>query len=154
MHSLDNQLLKLRRAQTRPQYRERLLSGVSRVNGVGSLRILRAIERAEADRRTPSIREIAAEVGIEQSTASRAVNETDKRGLTTRRTCEADQRRVLLTLTQEGRAAADRATQNRRDLVAEALAGWDPRDIATLDDLFGRFVDALAEVDVRPEGAV
>ena len=147
VHSIDDQLLRLRQAQSRGEYRARILTGVPHVGSVGSLRVLRAIERAEAEGRSPSIREVAAEVGIEQSTASRAVNETDRRGLTVRQACESDQRRVLLTLTDEGRAAADRATQNRRDIVAEALAGWSPDDVKTLDTLFSRFVGALSEVD-------
>lgn len=148
IRSIDDHLLRLRQAQSRPNYRRRLLAGVDKVSGVGTLRILRSIERAESEQgRSPSIRDVAHDLEIEHSTASRAANDTTRRGLTARSTCADDQRRVLLALTDEGRAAADRATENRRRIVAGALDGWTDDDVDQLDHLLGRLIAGLAHTE-------
>jgi DNA-binding MarR family transcriptional regulator len=152
--SIDDHLHQLRQTQSRPEYRRKLFEGVPGVNGVGTLRVLRSLERAEAAGRSPSIRDLAADLEIEQSTASRSANDTTRRGLTKRIPCAQDQRRVLLTLTDAGRAAADRATQNRRDLVAAALSGWPEDDVRQLDELLGRLVAGMAREATTSEDAL
>jgi DNA-binding MarR family transcriptional regulator len=152
--SIDDHLHRLRQTQGRPEYRRRLLDGVPGVNAVGTLRLLRSIERAEAAGRSPSIRDLAVDLEIEHSTASRSANDTTRRGLTQRNPCAEDQRRVLLRLTDAGRAAADRATQNRRDMVAAALAGWPEDDVRRLDDLLGRLVAGMAREAMTSEDAL
>ena len=149
IHAIDEHLLHLRQAQSRPDYRRRLLDGVEGVSGVGTLRVLRSIERAEARDQTPAIGQVARDLEVEQSTASRAINETTKRGLTARRPGEKDQRQVLLTLTDSGRQAALRATGNRQEMVAEALADWPEEDIEQFSRLLGAFVDVLSQMEPK-----
>jgi DNA-binding MarR family transcriptional regulator len=153
IRSVDEHLARLRQVQSRPDYRQRLLAGVEGVTGVGTLRVLRAIERAESRGRSPSIRDIAADLEIEHSTASRAVNETTRLGLIAREPCDDDQRRARLTLTDAGRSAANRATGNRRRIVEDALAGWTASEVDQLDHLLGRLVSGMARTENHDAGA-
>ncbi|WP_435110952.1 MarR family winged helix-turn-helix transcriptional regulator [Nocardiopsis synnemataformans] len=151
IRAIDDHLLLLRQAQARPDYRRRLLKGVEGVSGVGTLRVLRSIERAEARGQAPAIGQVARDLEVEQSTASRAINETTKRGLTVRRPCADDQRQVLLELTDLGRQAALRATGNRQEMVAEALADWSEEDVSRFSRLFGAFVEVLSQVEPKED---
>lgn len=141
--SIDDHLLELRQTQTSHEYQRRLLEGIDGVSSVTTLRVLRSIERAAAEGHSPSIRDIAEDLDIEQSTASRSAHLTTQLGLTERRPCANDQRRVLLSLTDDGWAASNRATENRREMVAAAVADWSDDDLERFNDLFGRLASGL-----------
>lgn len=140
--SIDDHLLKLRRAPTRPGYRRQLLEGLGDVT-LPSLQAIRAVERAEAAGISASIRAVAADLQIEHSTASRTVAEATRLGLLSRSAAAHDQRQAVLTVTEEGRKVSARAAANRHALVEEALNGWDPDDISILNRLLGDLVTAM-----------
>ncbi|MFD4351240.1 MarR family winged helix-turn-helix transcriptional regulator [Nocardia sp. NPDC058518] len=145
--AINEHLRRLHQLQQRPGYRRRLLDGIDGVANIGTLRILRATERAEAAGRSPSVRDIAHDLGIEHSTASRAVNETTRLGLTERHACDDDQRRARIELTERGHAAADRATRNRQHIIAAALTGRSDEELEQLDYLLGHLIDGLARLE-------
>lgn len=140
--------MRLMRVMRGPGYRGRMLEGVHQVPGIGSLRVLRSIESHERQGRDASIRDVALDLEIEQSTASRAVNTLVDLGLVTRAVASDDQRRTVLSLSEEGRDAAGRATANRVGLLAETTEGWSATDLRTLGLLLERLI--VAYEDVRP----
>lgn len=152
MSRVDDLLLRVRRAQMRPAYRRRVLDGVPHVSGVGELRLLRAIERLAAPGARPSVGDIAVDLAVEHSTASRAVHEADRRGLVSKSPCQDDQRRSLVALTDEGHAALERATANRRRIIADVVAGWPGHDVARLIALLGRLVDGFDVLEHGRDG--
>ncbi|GAA1505033.1 MarR family winged helix-turn-helix transcriptional regulator [Nocardioides humi] len=146
---LDEQVLRLVRAVRRPGYRDRLLEGVDVGPGVEALSMLRVVERRRAAGERPSINEVAADLRVEQSTASRAVGAAIRRGLLERAACADDLRRARLDLTSAGRAALDRATANRQQILAEATTGLAPEDLGRLCDLLERLLAGYDDVEAR-----
>ncbi len=104
---------------------------------VAQCRTLMVLARATADERR-SAREIAAQIGITESTYSRAVEVLVKRGFVTRTEHEADRRQRRVDMTDEGarvvsslmarkragvESFAAELTEEQRRSLAEALAG-------------------------------
>lgn len=137
---VDDLLNRLVRAVRRPSYRNRILAGVFRIPGAEALRVLRSVEMRAARGELPSISDVATDLEVEQSTASRAVNAVVDRSLVTREADPTDLRRTLLSLTDVGRAELDRATANRLDAVAEVTRDWSAADLRTFAELLERFV--------------
>lgn len=68
-----------------------------------------------------SLRQLAEHLAIGLSTASVLMKRLERRGLVARRRDPADERRLALTLTVDGRAALDRASDLDIDRLAKAL---------------------------------
>lgn len=128
-----------------------MLQGLPQVSGIGALRVLRSIESHERQGREASIGDVALDLEIEQSTASRAVTALVELGLVTRGVASNDQRRTVLALSKEGRDAADRASTNRVGLLAENTEGWPATDLRMLGLLLERLI--VAYEDARPSAS-
>jgi DNA-binding MarR family transcriptional regulator len=144
---LDELLLRLVRSVRRPSYRQRILQGVGRIPGTEALRVLRSVELREQRGRRPSISDVADDLEVEQSTASRAVNAVVERELVVRALDESDLRRAVLGLTEAGRSALNTATGNRVALIDEITADWSPDDLRILASLLERFVERYETVE-------
>lgn len=123
-----------------------MLRGITRIPGADALRVLRSIETREARGEAPSIRDVAADLEVEQSTASRAVNAVVDHDLVTRRAHADDARRVRLSLTGDGQEALDRATGNRLDVMAEVTGDWSADDLHDFAALLERFVERYERI--------
>ncbi|MGW5150059.1 MarR family winged helix-turn-helix transcriptional regulator [Rhodococcus koreensis] len=145
--SVDELLLRLVRSVRRPSYRRRILEGVSHIPGTEALRVLRAVELREKRGKLPSISDVADDLEIEQSTASRAVNAAVERDLVVRAPDADDLRRVVLRLTESGRGALSTATANRMALIEEITADWPAADLHDLARLLERFVARYEAVE-------
>jgi DNA-binding MarR family transcriptional regulator len=137
LDELDELLVRVRLAHQRPSWRRHLLEGSTHRLGLADLRVLRAVERVT----DPSIRDVADQLGIEHSSASRAVASVVERGFLTRSSAAGDQRRTVLELTTTGRRALEEMTSRRRALVAETVVDWVPADLVRLTELLGRLAD-------------
>jgi DNA-binding MarR family transcriptional regulator len=89
------------------------------------------------------MREIAVELGVDRSTATRTIAPLVDLGLATRRTDEHDRRNVLLAPTRTGRVAAERIAEGRRHLMREVLSRIEPERRVLLTDLMEEYVAAL-----------
>jgi DNA-binding MarR family transcriptional regulator len=89
------------------------------------------------------MREIADELGVDRSTATRTIAPLVDLALATRRTDEHDRRNVLLPPTRKGRSAAGRGAQGRRHLMREVLSKLEPERRVLLTELMEEFVAAL-----------
>lgn len=143
---VDELILRLVRTVRRPSYRDRILQGVSRIPGADALRVLRSIETREAGGESPSIRDVATDLEIEQSTASRAVNAVVDRDLVMRTADADDARRARLTLTPDGREALSRATGNRLEVMAAITDDWSAADLRAFARLLERFVERYEQL--------
>src|SRR5690606_24661415 len=133
VEALDEAIFNFRAATQRPAYRERILAGFD--GGIASLRLLRSVERLTDEHDGPSIRQIADDLGIEHSTASRAVDSLVRSGLLSRQRCTDDQRQVRLQLTARGRTVLEEATAHRRTVLASLVRDWHEEDLRTLTRL-------------------
>jgi DNA-binding MarR family transcriptional regulator len=89
------------------------------------------------------MREIATELGVDRSTATRSVAPLVDLGLATRRTDDADRRNVILAATDAGRAAAARIAEGRHHMMRAVLSRMEPERRVLLTDLMEEYVAAL-----------
>lgn len=137
IEGLDEAIFGFRAATQRPAYRQRLLDGIDSVGGIASLRMLRSVERLPGGA-GPSIRQVATDLGVEHSTASRSVDALTRAGLLSRTRCADDQRQTRLQLTARGRAALGAATARRQEVLAALVEDWTEEDLHTATRLLDR----------------
>ena len=141
LDTLDDALARIRVTQLGVKWREGLLRGAPREIGLSDLRVLRAVERRLGAGRESSIRGVADELGVEHSTASRAVAAVERRGLLRRSSSPADRRRSRLELTDDGRVALDLVTRRRRMMVSQTVSEWPEDEVEQFVRLLDRFAD-------------
>ncbi len=90
--------------------------------------------------------ELAGALRVEPSTATRAVDRLERRGLVTRSKDAADGRYVEVALTSVGREAFDELTRRRLDLLTGVLDQFDADEQQQLAELLPRFAEAIADV--------
>lgn len=139
---LDAALGRLRRLWDSPAIKERLLEQLGMPVELSLLRTLRAIEWAGDE---PGVRHVAAALRVEESTASRFVDQAVAGGCVTRTTSPRDRRRCVLALTDKGTWLLAEATAVRTKFLADVTADWSPAELATLRTLLERFVDSVFE---------
>jgi DNA-binding MarR family transcriptional regulator len=144
--ALDDALVAIRRVLLRPGYRARLLDGLPGRVELATLRLLRTVQRSDG---APSIGEVAEVLTVDPSTASRVVDRAVESGLLERRACSEDRRRARLHLTATGTELLDRATDRRRELLAEVTSDWSEDEL----DQLVRQLTALIEGFDRLEGS-
>lgn len=143
--ALDEQVVQLLQLLRSPGYRRVVLRGLPEGVGIGGLRVLRTIERLLAGGTLPTVKDIAADRGIEHSSASRAVQAVVAAGLVSKSTCGDDLRKARLDLTPAGRDVLAVATRNRRALLTRITADWPPEDLGRTVALLARLTDAYAD---------
>lgn len=143
---LDDALVEVRRVLQRPGYRRAVLGELAGTVGLGTVRLLRLVERAPE---APTIGAVAEALVIDPSTASRLVERAAEAGLLERRACSDDGRRARLHLTGQGSAVLDVVSARRRAIVARAVQDWEEQDVDTLQGLLERLLAGfdLAEVE-------
>ena len=93
-----------------------------------------------------NVRKLAAELGVDRSTATRMCNRLVDAGLIDRTTDPSDRRAVVISLTAPGRSVATAVAEARRENVARLLQSVPPSRRVQLVDLLGEFAE-LAERD-------
>ena len=88
-----------------------------------------------------NVRDLAARLGVDRSTATRMCNRLEAAGLITRVGHPADRRAVAISLTDEGRKVVAAVTRARRDNVAALLRSVRPDRRAQLVDLLDEFAE-------------
>jgi len=106
---------------------------VSEALGLSFVKI-RALRRLLA--RPLTMRELAAELVTDKPYVTQIVDNLEEMGLVTRSISAEDRRRRIVTLTEPGRVAADRAEEILNRPPA-ALAALRPEDLAALNRILG-----------------
>lgn len=132
---LDELLVDIRAAKQRPEYRRKQLAGLNVEGGIASIRVLRVVERTNDP--DPTIGDVAAQMGVEPSTASRLVDAAVRRGHLTRTMCDEDRRRTRLQLTGDGRRLLAKSSKRRRELLSLVASDLTSDQVETLVDLLG-----------------
>lgn len=143
---LDAVLIRARRWPSRPGHRALLWSKIDVPVDLTTLRVLRAVERHEKD---PTVGDVANDLGVAASTASRFVDRVVERGELQRRACADDGRRTRLALTTSGRTTLAAVTEARRAVLAEVTRDWDDAEIGLLADLLERLGDRYDTLETQ-----
>ena len=94
-----------------------------------------------ADDDGQNVRDLAARLGVDRSTATRMCNRLVLAGLIERSEDPADRRAVVISLSGEGRAVVASVTRARRDSVAALLRSLPPARRVQRVDLLDEFAD-------------
>jgi len=145
LRTIDDFFELIERIARTPMQRERTL-GAAKVplSGAG-LHALRLIAREGP----MAVTEVARQLAVDQSTASRQIRPLEEAGLIARTADEADRRVARLAITDAGRGVLDRIHGQRRDDLDLVLTGWSARDRAHLARLLGRLSDSMLEYPGR-----
>ena len=106
---------------------------------VAAFPLLLALVR-EGPRRQGELAELSF---LDPSTVSRHVAQLARAGYVQRRPHPQDGRAVQLVATDKAERVVDEIGRRRQDIVAGALADWEPGDVETLVRLMSRFNDDL-----------
>jgi DNA-binding MarR family transcriptional regulator len=127
--------------QWAPDVVERFADGAPPAWTVPNLLVIQAVDGAAADEVT--VADVAHQLGIDRSVASRMVAEAGRDGFVARSTSARDARRAVLTLTDAAKEflAASQAHQRQ---AFEALVGhWDREDRERFAAYLGRLADEV-----------
>lgn len=119
----------------------------------------KALEQGQMDaldlltRRERPMKELAARLRVEPSTATRAVQRLEHDGLAERFTSPQDGRVVLVRITDEGRRRHDAVAERRSIAMMHILSAFDPQERAQLADLMDRLIASIDDVVDRLDGA-
>ena len=142
---LDEHWLALVRFMTSRRLRSSLYAGAMRDLSPAQLTALGVL--AEEDMR---MSELAAKLGVAESTATRLIDRLEGAKLVRRRASQPDRRCVVAELTASGRRLADELEAGRRQFLAEVLATLPADERRELVRLFAKMTDA---VRLREEAA-
>jgi DNA-binding MarR family transcriptional regulator len=96
--------------------------------------------------------DLAAHFGVGRATVSRQLSRLADLGLIHREVDPDDTRGQLITLTPDGEARFAAARKGRIDALGQALAAWEPSDVAELATLLRRYSESwLSWRDSRPQ---
>lgn len=136
----------IRRARMPDVYRRLGAHAGIRLERAGYL-VLSALTRLGPVRLT----ELAADLQLDASTASRHTCGLERAGLVRREPDPNDGRAHLLQVTAGGEAALARLQEGRRGVIEEATAGWTSAEREHLAELLERLSDGLDRVATAAE---
>lgn len=138
MARLGAALMGLRRAMARPPVTELPVPGLGRRVDLAKVMACVALRELAQGQPTVAVKDLAAHLQLEHSTASRLMGEAEEEGLVVRTADAADRRRTTVALTETGQRVVDGATAAQSAFLAILLADWPEADVAQLARLLER----------------
>ena len=142
---LDRALLLARRAVTLPELSSLPLPELDRtLDPAKALACMAVADLTKAHPgRTVTVKDVAAALALEHSTASRLLSDTEALGLMARDSDPQDRRRTSVTLTPTGQHVVRQIAEIRNWALGELLAQWPKQDVVKFAELIEGFTDAL-----------
>lgn len=142
---LDRGLMRLRRMWLQQGRRRRLIDKIGSPIAMSVLRTIFAIDALNSS--TTSVSDVAAELEVDASTASRLVENAVSNGYAERNPSSVDRRKSVLKLTTKGRNMLVNARAGREHLLSEVTANWTINDVELLATLLNRLHDDFEVID-------
>lgn len=95
--------------------------------------------------RVSTVKDVAAFLQLEHSTASRLLGEAEAEGLVVRGTDPQDRRRTTVALTDSGRLVLQDSIAMRSWAMGQVFEDWSERDLKTLATMLERMAQTLSE---------
>ncbi|WP_265523615.1 MarR family winged helix-turn-helix transcriptional regulator [Oerskovia flava] len=138
---LDRALVRLRRFFEAPAVLDDDGASVE----LSTLLVLDAVTCAPTAAEKWTVRDVARQLDVAHSTASRFVTRAERAGAVKRGASGTDRRETVVEATEAGRALAERAAHFRLARLEGITGTWEPRDVAALAALLDRFaIDNIA----------
>ncbi|MEM6889782.1 MAG: MarR family winged helix-turn-helix transcriptional regulator [Pseudomonadota bacterium] len=142
---LDRGLMRLRRLWLQQGRRRRLIDEIGSPIAMSVLRTVFAIDALNSE--TTSVSDVAAELEVDASTASRLVESAVSNGYAERNPSSIDRRKSVLKLTANGREMLVNARAGREKLLAEVTTNWTDQDVELIATLLNRLHDDFEAID-------
>ncbi len=107
--------------------------------------VLDAVDTAAQHTPEVSVTDVAHQLGLDHSGASRFVAATVERGYLARRPSTVDSRRAALTVTDAGQDLLTASHAWQDDIYARLTATWEPDDAARFSGYLRRLADELTD---------
>jgi DNA-binding MarR family transcriptional regulator len=143
LDAASRNLFQLGRAFGRLPMRELLATDAGRAPELSAILVVQAVEEIARSRREATIGAVAAQLGIDPSTASRLVAQSVQSGLLRRDASQSDGRVRSLDLSEAGRGLAADAARYQRAVFDAATAEWTAEERETFAHLFAKFAGAI-----------
>jgi MarR family transcriptional regulator, organic hydroperoxide resistance regulator len=121
-------------------------SGVDAQRGADVM-VLEAVHALTRSGRPASVNEVARELGVDQSGASRMIARTERLGLVTRRAAGRVGAASSIAITPAGDELLRQAHAWQDEVVRSLTADWPDEDVATFSTLMDRLVRAQVALD-------
>ena len=109
--------------------------------------VLEAVHALSGAQRPTSVNDIARELGVDQSGASRMIARTEQLGLVTRRSAGRVGAASSVTITAAGEELLRQAHAWQDEVARSLTADWPDEDVQTFSTLMDRLVKAQAALD-------
>ena len=116
-----------------------------------SLRQLSALTMIESEQTT--LGDVARRLMVTPAVVTGLIDRLERRGYVRRINSTDDRRRVLLALTDEGRAAAEAVSSSLRQEIASALGGFSLSDLEQLDSSLAKLRPVATELERATPGS-
>lgn len=148
MTLLAHALMGLKRATARPPVGELPVPGLGRRVDLAKVMACVALRELAGEQDVVAVKDLAAHLQLEHSTASRLLGEAEAEGYVVRAADPSDRRRTTVALTPTGEQVAEGATAAHVAFLAILLEGWSAADVAALATLLERL---RGEMEARRE---
>lgn len=128
------------------------ISGSERI--MQDLIVLGAVDVASRRNAEVAVADVAHQLGLDPSSASRSVSATVEHGYLERGTSAEDSRRAVLTITPAGRELLASSHAWQDEMFAKLVADWDPADAVRLANYLRRLAGTSSIPSVRRSIAV
>jgi DNA-binding MarR family transcriptional regulator len=143
---LDRVMLRMRRVVAKPPVASLPIPALGHCVDFAKVMACMAVAETAGEGGTlASVKDIAADLQLEHSTASRLLSDAEADGLVRRRSDPRDRRRTSVTLTDEGRALVTESEAMRTRAIAAVFAAWDTADLEQLVVLLEQMVATLVD---------
>ena len=145
LQAIDSFLELIETVARTPYQKDRVLGAAkTRLSGAG-LNALRLVARTGPI----AVTDVARQLGVDQSTASRQIKPLEDAGLLSRTADTADRRVAWLEVTKAGHDVLDRIHGLRRSDLEIVLGDWSPSDVGQLAALLERFKQSMLDAPQR-----
>lgn len=151
---LDRALLRMRRTVVRPETNSVPIPALQHPVDLAKVMACLAVSDLQGLDDPPgpvSVKNVALALGLEHSTASRLLAETEAEDLVHRTTDPGDRRRTVVTLTATGDIVVSQSSAIRAWAMDLMLARWDPAELRTFAELIEKFTETI---DARAESVI
>lgn len=139
---LDRALLRMRHTVVRPEITSVPIPALQRTVDLAKVmacQVIADLQGLEHPSRPVTVKDVASALGLEHSTASRLLTETEAEGLISRITDPTDRRRTVAALTPTGRAVVEQSSAIRTWAIDTILCEWSTEDLDAFTQLVERF---------------
>ena len=145
LRDLDRGLLRLRRLWLQQGRRRRLIDDIGQPIAMSVLRTLFAIHTLNSN--TTSVSDVATELEVDASTASRLVESAVANGFALRSPSATDRRKSVLNLTEAGERILHKAQAAREAILEDVTKHWTHQEIELIATLLNRLHDDFERID-------